>query len=471
MTTQPRWFRPFIVTLIAVGLLLPLAIHWLAIGRVSLPTDFIRELYYYSRHPDAGPICIPPLSFSMTIVDVRPASAYTEKHLDDTLNWPYEQIVATTNAEQIPEEFRNKNRPLLLICESGILSGFATHHLRSLGHNNVANITGGIQAWIGMAGKAEENNKVRHWLGRNQFRIADGSLVDFPSRELTQFEQWIAVISGFGVKPTYMLLSLILIAVLWRSKASDLVALRWAMIFFFVGEAFCAANYLAANNTSDLFEFLHSYGMVLSFAFVTFAAAQAVDHRIIKYSDPKDRCAAIGLCRSCIKYETHIPCGLRRCFLLLMPMLMLLAMMPWTSELQATSYNSRIFGTFYNYSHPVLHQIYEMRLAPALAIILLAIATAILALNKNNAMLKSKILFAAAAGLLGFGFLRWILFVAYRDNLLWFESWEEITELLFIVGTIAVLWIFRHGLWRETKMEPAMEPRDGNSGLSSTSTL
>jgi hypothetical protein len=34
----------------------------------------------------------------------------------------------------------------------------------------------------------------------------------------------------------------------------------------------------------------------------------------------------------------------------------------------------------------------------------------------------------------------------FSDNLMWFDTWEEWTELLFVLGVAVVLWIFRHGL-------------------------
>ncbi len=201
--------------------------------------------------------------------------------------------------------------------------------------------------------------------------------------------------------------------------------------------------------------------MVLCFAFTTFATFEAMDHRFFKYSDPKEQCAAIGLCRGCIKH-TQVPCGLKRCFLLVIPMLMIIALMPFTSETHSVSYNTRILGTYYNYSHPVVHQVYEIRFCPAAAIGLLVIALAVLAAARSEPVLKSKVWFAAGAGMLGFGLFRWFLFVPYRENLVWFGFWEEITELLFIVGVCAVLWIFRHGLFRGEAgvRKPMEEPSD-----------
>ena len=48
----------------------------------------------------------------------------------------------------------------------------------------------------------------------------------------------------FVVKPVYTLLALLIVVLLWKQSASDLAALRWGMLFFFLGENACAANYL-----------------------------------------------------------------------------------------------------------------------------------------------------------------------------------------------------------------------------------
>ena len=66
--------------------------------------------------------------------------------------------------------------------------------------------------------------------------------------------------------------------------------------------------------------------------------------------------------------------------------------------------------------------------------------------KKDEPVGWSKVLFAAGMGPLGFGFLRFVLFTAYRENLVWFAFWEEITELLYIFGVGVVLWIFRKAL-------------------------
>ena len=81
----------------------------------------------------------------------------------------------------------------------------------------------------------------------------------------------------------------------------------------------------------------------------------------------------------------------------------------------------------------------------------MALTTAWIALRFNPAsgVWWSKIFFAAGSGALGFAFLRLVLLQVYRDNLVWYAAWEELTELLFVLSAGLVLWIFRHGLFFE----------------------
>ena len=64
-------------------------------------------------------------------------------------------------------------------------------------------------------------------------------------------------------------------------------------------------------------------------------------------------------------------------------------------------------------------------------------------------MLWSKFFLAAGVGALGFSCFRLVFVQVYRDNLAWFSFWEEVTELIFVVGAALVLWIFRHGLFAD----------------------
>lgn len=277
-------------------------------------------------------------------------------------------------------------------------------------------------------------------------------------RVMSSLEQWLAVITAFGVKPTYMLLSLGLIVVLWRQSAADLAALRWGLGFFLAGEAFCAANYLFFGGTSDFVEYLHGFGMTVCFGFTTYAVLEGVDERLVKLSPPQARCAALSLCRACIKHA-DVPCGLRRLFEFLTPALAVVALMPLCAPLRPLAYTTTILGSTYGYAHTALDQAYEIRFCALAAAVLVLASWGVLLSGRRDAVALAKVLFAAGLGPLGFGTLRLLLVSAYGDNLVWFDVWEELTELLFVLGVAVTLWLFRRSLLgAQTQPPPAAAP-------------
>ncbi len=269
---------------------------------------------------------------------------------------------------------------------------------------------------------------------------------ELPSRELGVLTQWLVVISAFGVKPAYMVLSLAWIVCLWRCSAVDLVALRWGLICFLGGELACAANYLAYGGNSAITDYLHSYGMAVGFSFVAYAMLEGVDVRLVKYSPLKDRCAALSLCRACVKY-TDAPCGLRRLFSFAIPALAVVALMLPSAEVQPVAYRMKVLDSFVEFQSPAWSQLFENRYCAWLALALLAVAWGTLTFKRDDPVGTSKLFLAAALGPLGFGLLRFFLRTAYRENLAWSNIWEEVTELLFVMAVGLVLWVFRGALF------------------------
>jgi hypothetical protein len=242
-------------------------------------------------------------------------------------------------------------------------------------------------------------------------------------------------------------LSAVLIIPLLKRNSSALVSLKWALVCFLVGEAFCALNCMVFQHESHLSEFLHGYGMVLCFAFASYAMIEGIDQRLLNYTDPKRKCIALGLCKNCIKY-TDAPCGFQRMLYFLIASAIILGFMPFGGELRATSYNSMIHGVFYNYSHPVIYQIFETRYCPIYAIVMFVAVFLVLLAQKGDADRIFKLTVAAGLGSLGFAFFRFVLVQAFYENLVWFDFWEELTELLFVLDVGLVLWVFRHDLFR-----------------------
>lgn len=416
-----------VVGIVLTGGLLPLMLYWVFCGSVPAITPV-----------KARRLLQAPKSEAM-LIDVRPLQDFNEKHIDGAQSWPLEDILATEYPNEVPGQFKTKT--LLIICDGRMRSSFASKHLVGISVENVANVRGGIQEWIGSIGGPEGGVFER-------FRSVSGETWPLPFRHSPKHQQLIAVISGFGIKPIYTVLSLVIVIILWRSRSLDLVALRWSMICFFIGENFCTSNYIFFRDTSYLFEYLHSFGMLLSFGFATYAILEGMDRRILMLSDPNQRCAALRLCGKCIKYE-KVPCGLKRTFFLIIPALGFVALMPLFSRWYDTSYNTMIFDAFYHYSRRLIYQLFETRYCPTAAVVLLCASLMVLIFKKTNPMPLAKVFFAAGVGPLGFGMFRSVLTAMYSQDLVWFAFWEESTEFLFVAGTCFLLWIFRHHLFEE----------------------
>ncbi len=427
MELKFKGIRILLILMISVSGLLPLALYGFYVGSVATvsPSKAKEVLARGDSHS--------------VLIDVRTPSEYTSEHLEAAQNWPYQDIETLKSSTDVPEQFKNK--ALFLICESGIRSAFAVKRLRTLSVQDVYNVKGGTLEWVGSPSRPCPLNLL-------SIQTASGQTQPLPFRQSSLFQQWMACVAAFAVKPLYMLLSIVLVVVLWRLRSPDMAALRWACIFFFIGEAFCATNYVLFSENSYLAEYLHSFGMVLAFGFTTYAMIEGLDMRVVKYSVMNEKCAALGLCGTCIKFSS-VPCGVRRLFQWLAPSFVILSFIPLLAVPYSISYNTNILGTLYNYSHPVIFQIFEIRYAPVLAILFCLGATYVLWFHGGNPMPFAKILFSAAMGFFGFSMFRLILFGLYRDNQVWYIFWEEVTELLYIGVVGIALWIFRTKLFDE----------------------
>ena len=274
---------------------------------------------------------------------------------------------------------------------------------------------------------------------------APKEIIEISFRESPRYQQWLAVISAFVIKPAYMLLSLYLIILLRKKNSSGLAALRWGIIAFLAGELFCAVNYLFFNEASHLMEYLHSFGMVTCFGFIVFSIVDGFDQRIIKFSDVNARCAWSGICKKCMKNK-DVSCGLMRVFKWIVLSAVIISLMPLNAATRFVSYDTYILGSLYRYGHSELYQIFEIRYAPFVAIVLFFVSSFMMPRSHKDGMLMSKIYFSAGTGFIIFSFFRLILLSFYMENMLWFVFWEEATEMLLIVFIAVILWIFQEGL-------------------------
>lgn len=407
---------------IILGGVLPLA--WYAATLGGVPTVLPK-----------GAIALLTRRDTVALLDVRPSDEFERQHVVGANSWPLIRIKALTSLDQLSPSLQDKT--LLVMCTAGFASADAVRHLQSIGVKDVYNVRGGLQEWVATIKGRPPGDPFTTLSSERALRA------------LSPFEQWSAVVAAFVFKPLYMVLSLLLAMALWRTRAPDLTALKWSMLAFFIGEAWCAVNYLIFDYTSYLSEFLHSFGMVVAFGFFIYAIIEALDSRVIKLSAWGQRCAALELCGPCIKSE-DVDCGARKLLLLLIAVACTLALIPLLVGFSPVSYNSVILGTPYNYSHPIIYQMFEKRYCPILALILLAIAFIILWRQPRRSLSPSVwVLFAAGLGALAFSFFRLLLGMVYENNLIWSTFWEELTELVFIATAWTLLLLFRHSLLTE----------------------
>ena len=262
----------------------------------------------------------------------------------------------------------------------------------------------------------------------------DVNAASLPSRSLSLLEQQAQALAGLAVKPLYMMLSLLVILALIGQKWTAILALQWGQIAFLAGEVFCAINFYVYRHESVLSEYLHSYGMAVAFAFTAFAVLEGLGMRIG------------NRIRSWIQDEA------RAWMKFILPMLVVLCFIPILTTIQPESYAVTIFRFPYSYTRLDVYQFYERRILPVLALIAFVGAYLLLMRRGATFSFSIKMLVCAGIGALGFSFFRVALNAMFADALVWFEFWEEATELMFVGAVGFVLWRYRKILLERTPM-------------------
>ena len=74
------------------------------------------------------------------LLDVREPDEYQRGHVPGAVNMPQAELA--TRLDELPRE-----RPILVICQTGSRSRHATEFLTQIGYTDVANVLGGSSAW------------------------------------------------------------------------------------------------------------------------------------------------------------------------------------------------------------------------------------------------------------------------------------------------------------------------------------
>ena len=367
------------------------------------------------------------------LIDVRSAQEFEKFHLEGALNIPLAEIQADGNpAWRSP--LKNREH-IFLICSMGYLSARATERLHRFGFSNARNIEGGMDAWQAGGKMDSERSPIR-------VHTPDGFIPGVPRLDFSLFEQALISFAAFGIKPLYGLISLGLILILFKNRKTDAVALKWSMIAFFMGENACAVNFLFFDEQSLLMEYLHMYGMMVSFGFASYAFMVMLDTRVIGFTGKDEKCVLIANCRNCYKYQP-VSCNLRVMFLYLVPATAIIAGIPLSGDLGSYFYVGDVFGSDVLFGHFLYQQVIEYRFCSLLSLVFLVIAGFYLYKFREQGMPVAKVYFAAALGPLSFGLMRFVMFTAYQGNPLWAEVWEELTEFIFVGFVLWMVWRWR----------------------------
>ena len=79
-----------------------------------------------------------------TVIDVRTKEEYDAGHIKGALNFDYYN---DDFEEKIESQLKDKNKPYILYCRSGMRSLYSAQILEDLGYTDVTNMKGGFLAW------------------------------------------------------------------------------------------------------------------------------------------------------------------------------------------------------------------------------------------------------------------------------------------------------------------------------------
>ena len=107
--------------------------HW---ATVSILLAAIAVVYLLQRSGQISPKKARTyLENGALVIDVRTAAEYNSGHLPNAIHLPVQEIEVA-----LPRRVQDKNKPLLLYCQSGMRSGMAKKKLQGLGYVHAYNL-------------------------------------------------------------------------------------------------------------------------------------------------------------------------------------------------------------------------------------------------------------------------------------------------------------------------------------------
>lgn len=261
---------------------------------------------------------------------------------------------------------------------------------------------------------------------------------------ITPVEQLLVLISGLYIKPAYMFTTLLLICFLFRKMERGLALLRWSLIAFLLGEAFCAASYVFTGGESNFLEILHDLGMVGLGVFLPWGLFVLFDEWVFHLTPPEHNCVFQRLCGRCWKYH-GVSCKLKRLFIFGVLALALISLIPLSAPLRPFYFALPVFGTMVKFKFSFVAQLLELRIYPVVGTALMLLSLIHL-MKELPGMKRAQLPFFTGLGFMGFALFRFILLYGYNGQPQWLNLWEELTELLVVAGFTVFLILFRKPL-------------------------
>ncbi len=356
------------------------------------------------------------------VLDIREHSAFEKGRIDGAI------LLDPANIDGFLEKHpQAKGRQIVTVCYSGWKSQIAAATIMSHGYPNVYNLREGMQAWQRLGYPSSPST-------------GSGSIANAlepPIVEISLLTQLAVTAAAFVIKPIYVLLSFVIALILWRRKERDLVLIRNAMVFFFIGENACTLNYLIASNSSPELEFIHGLGMVLMFFLLEWGLFLFFDERIVHYRDQDRPCLLQRLCKTCWKNNSG-NCGLHRLALFMVPALAFVALIPVTMPLRPFKIIMPVFASNVLWDKDFWNLFFEFRIYPILGAIAFMASFIWLRRGKTGVQ-KAELPFFIGLGFSSYAFFRFSLMLPFRENQGWADWWEESTELVMIMMVFLLL--------------------------------
>ncbi|HNQ95167.1 MAG TPA: hypothetical protein PKK96_00085 [Anaerolineales bacterium] len=234
-------------------------------------------------------------------------------------------------------------------------------------------------------------------------------------------EQLALIVSLFNIKPIYMFLCVAILLTLWDQASASARALFFGLTALLIGELVCGAVFSAFRRELIVSEHIHSFGMALEFSAIAFALIHFLDIRI---SQTQTRISSL--------------------FAFIAAMGILASFLPLAVSPSPSGYHADIFGFPYLYARFEFNQWVESRALPVASIFLFSLALlSTLRAAQSKFTNAAKVFLAAGIGLLAFSILRLSLGALFAERLVWFEFWEETTQLIVISTVTFLLWRFK----------------------------